>query len=255
MNIHQDPKTRPMDRLRTRYVLIGICIGLFLGVVFVNSAYAQIEKPKQQWWTAIEYYTHDTCAATSVYPVIDRVASETAQYSVPIKKLGTYNSFDRDGKNTIGCASSSPFQNALMIAEEGIEYIDYDFSAAGTARVWSYTATGQIVEFDIWLDSFWMFSGTVALRTIRHEWGHALGLPHTLNEKSLMFATATTQYWDAETIAKLSFLYNKCDTQFDEGDNLWLPKVLYRGDYYYGILPNGGRNPSDFQQYGKSECK
>jgi len=66
-----------------------------------------------------------------------------------------------------------------------------------------------------------------------------------------------------EAYKKLHRIWDGVETRLErkhqavikEGDNLWLPKVLYRGDYYYGILPNGGMNPNDFQQYGNSECK
>jgi len=147
MSIFQDPKTRLGDRLVVHYILLIIALALLVGVLFVNSAYAQIEKPKQQWLGPIDYRVNDGCILASTYDLIDQAAREASVLSVPITKLPSVsNSFDRDGVNTAGCANANPFlQNALMIAEEGVAYTDYYFSSAGAARVWSYTATGGIM--------------------------------------------------------------------------------------------------------------
>ncbi|MEX2468295.1 MAG: matrixin family metalloprotease, partial [Pseudohongiellaceae bacterium] len=131
-------------------------------------------------------------------------ANEASSYSLQIVHTGTFNKYEQDNRNTIGCALDSPFVASLMPpSADGLVYedqhlikmIEEQLFILGKTRTWHYPSTGEIVEFDIWLNELWTLVDRVAWQTISHEWGHALGLPHSQYGESLM---APSDGWHSE---------------------------------------------------------
>lgn len=248
--------------IKKRNWVLALCALVFAGSV-QSQVMDGIEAPDKKWHHDFTYYVNEDCGKDSTYEIIHQVAGELGQWSVNAVYRGRSTSFAHDGRNSIGCANESPFLAGLMTAQFDLDYEDYDIQGQredgssfvyGTARTWYVISTGKIVEFDIWINTLWSLLDRLAIKTVRHEFGHALGVSHSEFEESLMWAYAEVSYWDVETIAKLSLSYGKCQPMFDEAFNLWMPSALYGGKYFYGIMPHGGVMPYDFVAIGLSTC-
>lgn len=194
---------------------------------------AELDTRNRHWPGQVYYYVGTDCPKDFAYDIIDQVAQEAAEFSVPMTNVGTWNSLARDSRNTHNCSPENPMdEEALSVydPEIGEEYSyvyadDTENLAIATTRTRFYRESGVIIEFDIWYDSDWSQEEWMFYRLARHELGHGLGLSHSEFEGTLMYPTATINYWDIETIARLALTYGRCETRVDEMFNLWIPAV------------------------------
>lgn len=244
-----------------------MAIGLLIGMS-EPKADDELELPEKFWPRDIIYYIHSSCD-DETQERIQLAAIEAANYSVQIVHGGTFNNFGRDNRNTIGCAQYTPFVDALMLpSENGLVYEDQqlvmmtdgELFVLGTTRTWHYPDTGEIVEFDIWLNELWMLVERIAWHTMRHEWGHALGLPHSRYGESLMAPSDGSTNWDIGTIATLALIYGRCEARVDNNLNLWLPSITVLDPNtkkmrdVYAVIPSGAEWPTGVFWYGEALC-
>lgn len=236
----------PHEVIRARWLFVAfiVCLSVFSWITEAS----ELDMPDTFWPDGFQYYTHG--CNSEVDQVIKDVAQEAASYSVPIDYAGVHEGFERDNYNTVGCAPSSPFNPALISG--GVVYTDHRF-VFGITRAWHVEQTGEIVEFDIWLNETWMY-GDFALMTVRHEFGHALGLTHSEYGESLMAASNGPTEWDIETIAKLGLLYQRCKPHVDNDLNLWIPNLNVDDQDVYAVMPSGLEWPAGVFWYGDSRC-
>jgi hypothetical protein len=211
--------------------------------MWADSAWA-IEPGKRKWNTPqVGFYMQPDCSV-EIQEFVDealQTLSELTNKTFEIAGSQPEGSYEQDGKNTFGCAPTSPYTgSSLMYLPEGLEYIDEDLMSEdehfvlGTTRSWYFTSSGFLAETDIWVSSIW--ANIWGRQVVNHEFGHAVGLQHSEYGETLMAPSGGAEYYTVEEFAKLGIMYDNCDTRMDEGNNMYIADLHARGGNYYAFL-------------------
>lgn len=206
-----------MARQRLKGVLL---VALLLLLIVAADAWAESR------WTGPTTYNVDGCQPETVQ-VIDEVAKEISFYTVPVTHAA-------EAKIEITCSPTNHLS-----------------STNGRGSVTRWIVGNRIRNAEMWVNS--TREHLDIYRTIRHEFGHAMGLPHVDSLYSLMRASPLINYYDTETLRLLIDRYKHSYAVTDKYGNRYSPCVLFLGQWWWTIehLTGDGWRVAE---YGEAHC-
>jgi len=219
---------------------VWLAIILFAGMIGEGRAQDlyDLRLPEIKIMSDQRYWVHNSCNVGNLPDIIDQSFQELERYTgYTFTNVGTGYTLNPDFLNTISCEGENPFETELIDRRGAIGERTYNIEGTlGAARTRWYKDSGKIAEWDIWINEEVKPFINIVKTTVKHELGHAVGLQHTWTRGSLMFPSSSTTFWDIETIARLSLLYDRCTVEGDEDLNIWLPNA----QGFHGIMHHRG---------------